>query len=147
MEELCYQVLDTNMVEDIVNIFVKTFNEAPWNEQWTKKTAYNRLYPLIEHGGFGLVCYYQKNICGFILGVEEQDYNGMAFTIREFCIDTSLQGKNIGTSLYQELEKCLKEKGIVSINLLTLKGQLPVKFYQKQGFEESTKITYMYKEL
>lgn len=148
MDTLRYQTLNEESVKQVLEIFVKTFNTAPWNEQWTQETAYKRLYPLVSNQqGVGLVCYYKDRLCGFILGVTEQDYEGIVFTIREFCIDPSMQGKHIGTSLYQELERELVKRKVVAINLLTLKGELPEKFYQRQGFDSSNKILYMDKKI
>lgn len=148
METLRYQRMNEERLKQVLEIFVKTFNTAPWNEQWTLETAYKRLFPLVSNQqGVGLVCYYKDKPCGFILGVSEQDYDGMVFTIREFCVDTTMQRKNIGTSLYQELERELVKRKVVAINLLTLKGELPEKFYQKQGFDSSNKILYMDKKI
>lgn len=148
MNEFIYKTLSIEILEEVTKMFITTFNSEPWNEHWTIETAYTRLQQwLAWQNSYGLVCYYEDNICGMILGHEEQDYQGVTFTIREFCIDNNMRGMGIGSKLYFALEKQLLEKQIQSINLLTIKGDMTEKFYQKIGFKNSKNIIYMEKHL
>lgn len=148
MTNYIYKPITSTILEEIAEMFVATFNSEPWNEKWTKETAYTRLKQWLEWNNcYGLACYHNETICGMILGHEEQNYAGITFTIREFCIDNSMRGKGIGTKLYTALEKQLKEKQIQTIMLLTIKGDMTEKFYQKLGFETSKAIIFMEKHL
>lgn len=136
------------MLEEVTAMFVTTFNSEPWNEKWTKETASNRLKQWLQWDcSYGLVCYQQGCICGIILGHEEQNFDGITFSIREFCVANGMQGKGIGRSLYSVLETQLQQQNINSVNLLTLNKHQTISFYQKLGYTQSKNSIYMDKSI
>lgn len=52
----------------------------------------------------------------------EQMFNGVMFDIKEFRVKNGMRGQGIGTEVYREFEKRLKERNVREIILLTSKG-------------------------
>ena len=69
------------------------------------------------------------------------------FNIKEFCVRNDIRSKGIGTSILNEFESNLREKGISEIILLTAKGDMTEGFYRKRGFSEHDEISMMNKEI
>ena len=92
---------------------------------------------------YGLLAYIDNTPAGLILGAEEQYYNGLMFNIKEFCVSNQLRGKGLGTIIYEEFEKRLREKGVREIILLTSQGPQTEGFYQKRGFEHNKSMIMM----
>lgn len=131
-----FKEIELSDLDILVAMFIETFNAEPWNDQWTVETASRRLTQMINcPDSYGLLAYVDNIPAGLILGAEEQYYNGLMFTIKEFCINNQLRGKGLGTSIYAEFESRLKAKGITEIILLTSPGPQTEGFYQKRGFE------------
>lgn len=130
---------------ELARIYADAFNAEPWFEKWSEKTAGKRLSVMIGNGGFfGLAAVLDGEIAGMIMGDEKQYYDGVVFTVNEFCVKNELRGKGIGTALFGEFEKCIKARGIRAIELCTIPEDEA--FYKKLGFETGGAIM-MGKEL
>lgn len=143
--ELIYDIEEKDL-EECAELFVKTFNEEPWNEKWTVKKAGKRLSDVYNSPEFkGFVYSENEKIYGAILGNKEQWYDGEHFYIKEFFIDSNIQGKGIGKKLLLHLEKCLEKEGVSLIHFWTLKGDIAEKFYRKMGYEIPEELILMNK--
>lgn len=145
---LVYKKTNEDMLDEIIALFIETFNSEPWNDSWTIKTASKRLRPMFCLEEFWGLCAYQDNkICGFIMGYFEQYCDEIEFTIKEFAVKNSGRGKGIGSQLFVEFEKELRKMEVKKISLLTLKGDLTERFYEKHGFQTNLQIAFMDKIL
>ena len=143
-----YKEIDFNMLDEMTELFTKSFNAMPWNECWTIKIADKRLSQRMTSEGFYGICAYADNILrGFILGCFEQYYDKIEFVIQEFAVDNSARGKGIGSKIISEFEKRLKEKGVRNITLLTIRGDMTEHFYNRNGFKEAEKMVFMSKKI
>lgn len=143
-----YKVVNEHMLNEMISLYVETFNTEPWNDSWTADTALQRINAVLHADGFYGLAMYQNNImCGFILGWFEQYCETREFAIREFAIRNTGRGQGLGTKLYAELEQKLKNDGVNKITLLTLKGVLTEHFYEKNGFQTSKEIILMSKTI
>jgi predicted N-acetyltransferase YhbS len=143
-----YFDLTVEYIDKISELYVNAFNAPPWCDSWTTLTAAKRLNQMINcEGAYGLVCCENDKILGMILGSEEQYYNGVHFNIKEFCVDNSIRGKGIGTRLFEEFERRLKNKGIDQIILFTSKGDETEGFYKKRGLCSYDAMVLMGKKL
>lgn len=61
-------------------------------------------------------------------------YSGTEYYIDELCIQTDKQENGIGTYFLKEIEKGIKEIGLVQIFLQTERNVPAYGFYQKNGF-------------
>ena len=141
-----YREITLEDVTELAKIYAETFNSDPWYDKWTQKTAEKRLTQKIKNSEFfGLLSYDENGITGMIMGESEQYFDGVVFSIKEFCVKNDLRGKGIGTELLKEFERRLKGMGIRDTVLMTnLEDE---EFYKKRGFNRSRGVIYMGKEM
>ena len=134
-------------IEKLARVYVETFNSPPWNDEWTIETASKRLHQMINCEGFyGLMAYQDDELCGMILGSEEQFFDGVTFNIKEFCVNNEMRNRGIGTKIFEEFEKKLKEKYITKIFLFTSTSDRTEGFYKKRGLESYNGMVIMGKQ-
>ena len=127
-------------------LFIEVFNKEPWNDNWTTETASKRLNQFINVETFdGLSLWNDGNLVGVIMGRSEQYYDGVYFQIQEFYVDNNVQGKGYGTLLLNEFEDRLKKKGVVNINLITIRNIKTEGFYVKKGYTVDNNMCFMNK--
>lgn len=125
--------------EELAEIYASAFNAEPWFEKWSVKTAGKRLSVMMRGGGFyGIAATEEDKIIGMIMGDEKQYYDGVAFTVNEFCVKNELRGRGVGTALFKEFERRLRERGIRSIELCTIPEDAG--FYKRLGLGVSETI-------
>lgn len=140
--------LKMHHLEECAELFVKTFNEEPWNEKWPLDKVVKRLVDYYRSSGFKGSLYFEEDkIIGVILGNKEQWFDGEHFYIKEFYVDSSTQGKGIGKKLIAKFEEELKEERISLVQFWTLKGSRAQEFYKKLGYEVSESYSIMEKSL
>jgi ribosomal protein S18 acetylase RimI-like enzyme len=143
-----YKKISEDMLDEIIELFIETFNSEPWSDNWTTKTASKRLSPMTHTDVFfGLAAYQENKMCGFVMGVFEQYCDEIEFSIKEFAVKNTGRGQGLGSQLFGEFEKELMKMGVKKITLLTLKGNLTEHFYEKNGFQTSNEITFMDKTI
>jgi aminoglycoside 6'-N-acetyltransferase I len=68
-------------------IFMSTNNAPPWNDEWNIEKSVILLLDIFHAPKFyGLVCYFENELIGFVLGNFEQYYTGVQFCIREIAV-------------------------------------------------------------
>ncbi len=140
-----YREIKPDDSKELAKVYAEAFNAEPWFEKWSVKTAERRISVMIGNGGFfGLAAIESGRIIGMIMGDEKQYYDGVTFTVNEFCVKNELRGKGIGKALFKEFENRLREKGVRAIELCTIPEDAA--FYKKLGLEISETIV-MGKEL
>ncbi len=145
-EILRFEEIDETKIDELAQMYVETFNAPPWNDKWTIETAAKRINQMVNcEDSYGLLAYDGAELCGMILGSEEQFYDGKMFNLKEFCVRNERRKQGLGTEIYSEFEKRLKEKHINKIFLLTLKDEGLETFYVKRGFYNNSKMIMMEK--
>ncbi len=120
---------------DCLHLYINVFNAPPWNETWTVESAEERLSDLLSTPKFrGYTLHIDGKPAGFIAGNAKRTSKGMTFYIAELCVDPSIQGKGIGSTLLSHLEKELNREGMESIYLLTSPGSPAEAFYERHSF-------------
>ena len=131
-------------LNDYVNVFLQAFAGEPWNEPWTRETAFKRLSQFMETASaYGLALEEDGQVIAFILGQYEQYYDGMRFYIQEFCC--ARRGGGLGSKLMAELERQLKEQGVVRTYLMTIHGDATEGYYNRRGYITDPDNIWMYK--
>ena len=124
-------------IDELVGMYIETFNTPPWNDEWTVDTASKRLKQFINsEDSYGIKAYVDEELCGMILGSEEQFFDGRTFHIKEFCVNNNIRNRGIGTRIFKEFEKRLKNKNIQEIILLTCRSDETESFYKKLGLKQ-----------
>ena len=147
-EEVCYEEMTENHLNELAQLYVETFNAAPWNDEWTFETARKRLQQLLHsEEPFGLCVYHGGQLCGAVLGVLEQYFDGPMYNLHEYWVKNEMRGKGIGSKLFAETEKRLLERGVKNIILITAKGDATEHFYHKQGMGTDPDMVFMTKRI
>ncbi len=147
-EELIYEEITEDHLEELAHLYVATFNAAPWNDEWTFETARKRLQQLLHsEDSFGLCVYQGGQLCGAVLGVLEQYFDGPMYNLHEYWVKNEMRGKGIGSKLFAETEKRLLERGVKNIILFTAKGDATEHFYHKQGMGTDPDMVFMSKRI
>lgn len=124
--------------EDIKSLFVGVFTIEPWNDDWSDEKQLD-LYLLDLVGQSNSLAYglfEDGKLIGVSMGYIKHWYSGTEYYINELCIQTDKQGNGVGTYFLKEIEKAIKEMGIVRIFLQTESNVPAYGFYQKNGFCE-----------
>lgn len=139
-----YLELNKHHIEEIAELYVNAFNCEPWNDKWTIKSASKRISQMINCEGFdGLLAYEDEKLVGMIIGNHEYYYDAMLFQIKEFCVDSKVKGKGIGSKLLDKFMERLKAKGIDRVILLTLRSDKTEGFYKKHKFQSFDNMVMM----
>lgn len=146
--EIEFSSIDEDDLPSCAELFVASFREAPWNEQWSIADASERLSGFLSHpNAIAIKASYNGFLCGLLFG-EIQQWNGArSFYLKEMCVGSSLKRKGIGTRLMHHLEGMLVESGISRIYLLTQRQGAPADFYSSLGFRMNESVVVMGKPL
>lgn len=108
-----YKKIREDIPDEMIQLFIETFNSQPWNDNWTVQTASKRLCPMARtEKFFGLGVYQDNKLYGFVMGFFEQYCDGVEFTIKEFAVKNTERGQGVGSQLFMEFEKRLKEMDV-----------------------------------
>lgn len=120
---------------EIADSYIRTFNGAPWHDDWTQKTAFDRFKEMYYTPGFwGLSIWKDNKPFGAVLGRCETYFDGDYFQIVEFWIEPSEQKKGYGRKLLDEVKRILKFRKVKKIYLITMHGNETEGFYKHNGF-------------
>lgn len=129
-------------------IYIDTFNEEPWHDNWDEVSSYNRLDEIYRTPGFiGLVVIENEKVLGAIFGNLETWFEGYMYNLKEMFVEKSSKGNGLGSILFSHLEEALKNHKVTSISLFTSKGDLTEKFYLKNGCETEDDMIMMCKNM
>lgn len=135
-------------LEECTNLYVDTFNAPPWNDHWDYDSVYNRLKDIYQTPGFlGLIAYEEEKIIAAVLGNMEHWYEGKMYNLKEMFVQKDLRGKGIGSQLLNEFNEWLKKKGVTSIWLFTMEGDMTEDFYKKNGYKKIDKMVMMSRDI
>ncbi len=125
-------------MEAVRELFFSVFAAEPWNDDWSDRHQLSLyLTDLMGQGNSLAYGLYENGIlAGVCMGHVRHWYSGTEYVIDEFCIRGDMQGRGLGTYFLHEIEKAIREEGIVQIFLQTEKDVPAYDFYRKNGFME-----------
>ncbi|KAA8749411.1 GNAT family N-acetyltransferase [Priestia megaterium] len=130
------RLLRDKELEEAAIIYTNVFSGSPWNEPWSRNTAYARLYDISKIPGYiGIGYFHSENnkLIGFIVGNEEQWANYKTFYLNEICVLTSIQQTGVGTSLLTFLKELLVQRKVKEAYVSTERGQgKPARFLKRR---------------
>jgi ribosomal protein S18 acetylase RimI-like enzyme len=146
--EIIFSDIDEDDLVGCSELYVATFRDSPWNEEWSTEDAFERLSDfLASPKSIAVKAIHNGNICGFLLG-QLQQWNGATFYyLKEICVSYALQRRGIGKSLMGKLEEILTENGVSRIYLITQRDSVPSGFYSSLGFSENQNVMVMGKQV
>lgn len=125
-------------IDSIKKLFTGVFTIEPWNDDWSNKEQLDLyLSDLVGQSNsltYGL--FEGEELIGVSMGHIRHWYSGTEYYIDELCVQTNKQDNGVGTYFLKEIEKAIKELGLVHIFLQTESNVPAYGFYQKNGFCE-----------
>ncbi|KMQ50003.1 hypothetical protein CHISP_3092 [Chitinispirillum alkaliphilum] len=128
-------------IEDLIDVYINTFNNSSWSESWETTDAEKRLTDIINTPGFiGLTAMDKNKIVGMVLGNIHRYSLQNHYYLQEMCVIPEYRNKGVGSFLVCELQNFLKKQDISKIYLITERESLAENFYIKNGFYKSNNL-------
>lgn len=127
-------------------LFIEVFNGEPWHDSWTQKSAEARLREFVDHRRFfGFTLWENGALLGAVFCHASTYYKGDEAFIDELFVSPEHRRKGCAKSLMEAVEARARERGLISITLLTDREYPSFGFFKGQGFRESKYMVFMYK--
>ena len=146
--EIEIQNLDKDDLVECSELYVSTFKEPPWNEEWSPEDAFERLSDFLAcPNSIAFKAIKNTQMSGFLIG-EIQKWNGAQFCfLKEICVSGKARRKGVGSTLIEDLTVRLKSRGVSRIYLITQRDSIPSSFYASLGYSENTGVMVMGKSV
>ena len=129
-------------------LFIRVFNEPPWNDNWTIETASKRLKEFVDNKRFlGYTLWEDDVLLGAVFCQMKTHFSGDEIFVEELFVSQDYQGKGHGKTLMNAVEKYARENAFVSITLITSVGSSAFKFYENLDYKHLDFLAYMHRRL
>lgn len=143
---LTIKKFDIEMLDECVELYMKTYSQEPWNESWDSKDDVIHLIQNHYANNYflGFVVVKDEKIVGVSIGFLKPWIKGMEYYIDEFFIHSDFHRQGIGSKFVAAIKNELCSQNIHAIMLNTERDYPSYKFYESIGFkvDKSTVILY-----
>ncbi len=130
--------LETQHIEECVDLFIDTFSREPWNDVYDSREQVKEFFQNHMDNNYylGYGGWINGEIKALSIGMKKPWIGGMEYYIAEFCISTECQGKGLGGMFLKQIDEMLLEEKVTGMFLNTEKEYPSYGFYKKNGFEQ-----------
>jgi len=142
------KMIQGNVSEEILKLYVKSFRMEPWNEEWTLDMAYMRINDYLQNPmAIGYEAHQDGTIVGFLMGYMTSYLGVKEFHIQDFVISVDFSRMGLGSKMLSLVQQDVERRGVEAINLLTLRDPRTEGFYNKNGYEINSNLVFMNKSI
>ena len=121
-------------------LYVDYYN-AYEDGEGTIETTTKRIHPVMtREDAFGLLLEDKGRLLGFAMGYFEQYDDCQAYDLIEIVVAGERQNQGLGTAFMRELERRVREKGAMLIQLQSVNDAKHEHFYDKLGFKDAKNL-------
>ncbi len=133
---MTYREMDKSDIVSVIPLYIEYYNNYE-DGGWTEKTVYKRISQVFtREDSYCLISEENGSVTGFVMGYFEQYDDCFAYDLIEIVIASSFQNKGLGTEFMNELEKRVREKGAMLIQLQAVNDKAHEHFYEKLGYRD-----------
>ena len=135
-----YKIFTPADIGRVVPLYIEYYNTHEDGE-WTEETTCKRIRQVMtREDAFGLLLEDQGGVLGFAMGYFEQYDDCQAYDLIEIVIAGDRQGRGLGTALMEELERQVRARGAMLIQLQSVNDEKHDHFYGKSGFKNAKNL-------
>jgi GNAT superfamily N-acetyltransferase len=135
-------------LEDCISVFIKAYNQTPWNYQWTFEKAKQYLSEYLNSASFvGFIMYDQQKAVGAIFGHTKTWWTNKQLMVDEFFISAEKQRRGYGKKLMEYCNQYARAQQVELLILMTNKYMPAYKFYNTIGYTTTEQYVFMFKQL
>jgi len=137
MSEITIRKFTLEMLDECVDLYMKTYAQAPWNESWESRDVVANFYKNHYANNYfvGYVAMKDEKIAAISAGFLKPYIHGMEYYIDDFFVSTDYHRQGIGSKFMAAIKKELLSQNIHAIMLNTERGYPAQQFYERAGFE------------
>ena len=121
-------------------LYVDYYN-AYEDGEGTIETTTKRIHQVMtREDAFGLLLEDKSRLLGFAMGYFEQYDDCQAYDLIEIVVAGERQNQGLGTAFMRELERRVREKGAMLIQLQSVNDAKHEHFYDKLGFKDAKNL-------
>lgn len=142
------KIIQGDVSEEILELYVKSFRMEPWNEEWTLDMAYMRINDYLQNPmAIGYEARQDGIIVGFLMGYMTSYLGVKEFHIQDFVISVDFSRMGLGSKMLSLVQQDVERRGVEAINLLTLRDPRTEGFYNKNGYGINSNLVFMNKSI
>ncbi len=129
-----YRIMEEADLHSVIPLYIEYYN-AHEGGVWTEKTTAKRICQVLSReDAFCLLMEDQGTVIAFAIGYFEQYDDCFAYDLVEIVVSAERQNQGIGTMFMEELEKQVKGRSAMLIQLQAVNDGLHEHFYGKLGY-------------
>ena len=125
-----------DLIDECVDLYMKTYSQEPWNETWESRDVVVRFFKNHYANNYfcGFVAIKDGKVVAVSTGFLKPWIPGMEYYIDDFFVGYDCQGQGIGSEFMKAIKNELISQNIHAMILSTERDYPAHRFYEKIGF-------------